>query len=88
MPNSIGVIDQLAPSTSTPKLFIKRKEAIFLIATNQVVWVEQERLVRKTPKYQRLTADKVIHKEAPMTIPWVPKQSGKRGPTVMQMVTS
>ena len=86
MPNSIGVIDQLSLSSAKPNLFIKRKEAIFLIATGQVVWVEQEKLVRKTPKYRRLTPDRIIHRESDGKLNiWEPKQSGYAGPLVLQL---
>lgn len=86
MPNSIGVLDQLTPSDAKPTLFIKRKEAIFLISTGQAVWIYQEKLVRKTPKYRRLTADAIIHKQSAPCNPWRPCPSGPNGPLVMQMV--
>lgn len=84
MANSIGVLDQLTPSHVRPRLYVKRREAIFLIATGQAVWVEEQRTVRKTPKYRRLTADKVIQQQLAPCNPWKIKQSGYAGPLVMQ----
>lgn len=71
-----GLVGQLDSPSANPHCFVSKKQADQLLETGQCIYTSCDGILRKTPRYQRLTPDEKILPGQPGAIRGLSSQVG------------